>query len=109
MNPMSLAALLRITEVPVLVKFGAVWCSPCKAISPIMEQIAVEWEGDVDVWELDVDEDPESASQWLVRSIPTLILIDSDGTELDRLSGSQSKASIERMLYRFFEDGEEDS
>ena len=106
MNPMSLSALINITEMPILVKFGASWCAPCRAMSTVLEDLAEDWEGDIEVWELDVDEDPETSVQWSVRSIPTLILIDTDGEELERLTGAQPKAAIEAMLYRFFEDEE---
>jgi len=104
----TLEALITMTEIPLLVKFGAVWCSPCKAIAPILEEIAMEWEGDIDLWSIDCDDDPETSAAWRVRSIPTLVLIDSDGTELERLSGMQTRKTIEDMLYRHFEDGEEE-
>ena len=105
MNQMSLSELIQITEIPLLVKFGAVWCGPCKTIKPLLEELALSWEGDVDLWDIDCDEDPETAVEWRVRSIPTLILIDTDGTELERLTGSQTKQSIEQMLYKHFEEG----
>lgn len=106
MNQMSLNEIIKITEMPLLVKFGAVWCGPCKTMKPILEDIAVSWEGDIDLWEIDCDEDPETANQWKVRSIPTLILIDVDGTELDRMTGLNSKGQIEEMLYQHFTEEE---
>ena len=109
MKRMTLEALLKMTEVPVLVKFGAVWCAPCRAMAPILESIASSWEGDIDLWELDVDDDPETANKWTVRSIPTLVLIDADGEELARMVGAQTKTSIETMLYRFFENPQGDT
>ena len=105
MNQMSLSELIQITEIPLLVKFGAVWCGPCKTIKPLLEELAISWEGDVDLWDIDCDEDPDTAVTWRVRSIPTIILIDTDGTELERLTGSQTKQSIEQMLYKHFEEG----
>lgn len=99
---MTLREIIDITEIPILVKFGAVWCGPCKSMKPILEDIAVSWEGDIDLWEIDCDDDPDTANEWKVRSIPTLILIDTDGTELDRMTGLNSKGQIEEMLYRHF-------
>jgi len=108
MNEMSLDDLIKITEIPLLVKFSAVWCAPCKAVQPVLEDLATEWEGDIDFWEVDCDEDPETATAWRVRSIPTIILIDTDGTELERVTGAQDRGSLLEMLYRHFEDGTEE-
>ena len=108
-NQMTLEELIKLTEIPLLVKFSAVWCSPCKVLQPILEDLAMEWEGDIDFWEVDVDDDPETATNWSVRSIPTLILIDTDGTELERITGVQTRSSLLEMLYRHFEDGMEDN
>jgi len=87
-----------------LVKFGAEWCSPCRSIQTVLEKVATEWEGDVEVYNLDVDVDPETADKWLVRSVPTLVLIDEEGAELGRLIGFSSFDQINSLLSEQFDD-----
>ena len=81
---------------PVLVDFWASWCGPCRMVLPIVEEIAEERE-DIKVCKINVDEQPELASQFGILSIPTLVVMDG-GKELQRASGACPKEAIEAML-----------
>ena len=87
-----------------LVKFGAAWCAPCVSIQPTLEKIADEWEGDVEVYDFDVEADPVTADKWRVRTVPTLVLIDEKGEELGRLIGLSTHKQIESLLSEQFDD-----
>ena len=62
------------SDVPVLVDFHAVWCGPCKAMAPALDQVAAELDGKVKVVKLDVDENPRVTSTYGIRAMPTLML-----------------------------------
>jgi thioredoxin 1 len=83
-------------SLPTIVDFWAVWCGPCKMIAPILEDIAQEYEGQLQVTKLDVDHNNESAMQYGVMSIPTLILF-KNGQPVERIVGFMPK---EKLLSR---------
>jgi thioredoxin 1 len=78
---------------PVLVDVWADWCGPCKAIAPIVEELAREYEGRLKVMKLDVDENPRTASTYQVQSIPTLLVF-KDGRLAERIVGAVPKQVI---------------
>ena len=83
--------------VPVLVDFWAEWCSPCKMIGPILEELAPEYEGRVNIAKIDVDANPKTPQQYGIRSIPTLILFKNGVVEAQQV-GAVSKKQLAEFL-----------
>ena len=85
------------SELPVLVDFWAEWCGPCHMLTPIVKELAYEFDGSLKVGKVDVDESQSTAAQYGIRSIPTLILY-KQGQELVRLTGVHPKNEIVQTI-----------
>lgn len=82
---------------PVLVDFFATWCGPCKQLTPILEQLATEYQGKVNIVKLDIDEAPGTASSFGIMAVPTMILF-KGGREQRKFTGFKNRNEIETAL-----------
>ena len=82
---------------PTLVDFWATWCAPCRAIAPVVEDLASEYKGKINFVKMDVDENQGAPSQFGVRGIPTLILF-KDGKPVDQVVGNVPKDHLVALL-----------
>jgi thioredoxin 1 len=85
------------SEQPVLVDFWAEWCMPCRFVGPVVEAVAKDYSGQVKVGKVNVDDNPKTASQYGINSIPTLMLF-KGGKMVDSVIGAVAKEQIVKMI-----------
>lgn len=84
-------------ELPCVVDFYATWCGPCKALAPVMEELAKEYDGKIRVYKIDVDQEEELAAVFGIRSIPTLLWIPAKG-QPTLTQGAMPKPELKKMI-----------
>lgn len=82
---------------PSIVDFYATWCGPCKSLAPVLDELAGEYAGKVDIYKVDVDKEPELAAAFGIQSIPTLLIIPMKGKPMI-IRGAQPKHELKRII-----------
>lgn len=88
------------SDIPVLVDFWAPWCGPCRMVAPVVDEIAQQYDGKVKVVKLNTDENPQIASQYGIRSIPTLMIF-KGGQRVDMVVGAVPKTTLANTLEKY--------
>ena len=85
------------SPIPVLVDFFATWCGPCKAMAPTLEDVAREYAGEIKIVKVDIDQSPNIAKTYEIRSVPTFVLL-GGGKIVERLSGVQTRSAMAQLF-----------
>ncbi len=87
------------SDQPVVLDFWAEWCAPCRAISPILKQLAEDYDGKIKVVKMNIDENPKTPGKYGVRAIP-MVLAFQNGQVVEQLQGARPKAAFEEMVQK---------
>ena len=82
---------------PLVIDFWAEWCGPCRAVAPIVEELAEEYQGKVDIYKVNIDDEEELATVFGIRSVPTMLFIPLNGNP-QRTMGAMPKEQLKKML-----------
>ena len=85
------------SETPVIIDFWAEWCAPCRAIAPIIKELAASYGGKVKIVKMNIDENPSTPGRYGVRAIPTVLAFQ-NGAVVDQITGARPKSAFEEMV-----------
>lgn len=88
------------SNLPYIVDFWAIWCAPCTMVAPVMEEIAKEYDGQVNIGKVNVDNELKTANEFVIQNIPTIIIF-KQGEEVERIVGAVPKEHIVNKLKKY--------
>lgn len=91
------AKIVKDSKIPVFVDFWAPWCGPCRAMSPVLDELSTEYDGKIRICKMNVDENPVTPQNYGVRAIPTMVLI-KDGQTVEQITGAVSKDALKQLF-----------
>jgi len=97
LNDENFSSEVLESNLPVLVDFYATWCGPCKALSPIVEKLAGEYDGKLKVGKLNIDEAPNAPSQFAVRAVPTIVFF-KGGQAVEKMVGLKREDELRKTI-----------
>lgn len=88
---------------PTIIDFYADWCGPCQMLAPIYDELSKEYDGAINFYKIDTEQEQEIAAMFNVRSIPTIVFINNDGNEPQILNGALPKQEFKKVIEQVFE------